>query len=629
MPAELLWTKLPQKGNTPKPRSGHTLTYVGGQMGYLMLGGIEDGAKDHKIMPTNDIYSMKLYPKETRWEKETSNGEEKPPARAQHIAIATPRNDRLFVFGGHASPTVRLNDTWWLKVSDLTWTRALGDKACQNNEESPINAPGPRANAGCTLYNGKFYVYGGHGGLNYARVSFSDIFSFDIETEVWTKYEPVVSQAPLPPGRGGHSLFAYDDKLYSYGGWNSETQFNNIIIFDLNTNEWSDPDIYNDVSRWNHSAIMVEAIPSFKYFIFGGESTNFNEGQTRTFGQYVNTACFLDIASMRWSPIMPESAECPSPREYAAISYDTNSSRLLICGGWNNGWLADLWTLNVSKIVGPSYAITEISPPLGQLSGGVPITIKGCGFKDQNIKIFFTCGKTPTDVAGKFTLETPGVFVSETEITAVTPNYESFGPKDAVVQLSVSGGDLTTTWVPFSYFMNTRALKSLAFGLGVLKEQAVGEPIEFVIQARNDNGENRKSGRDGFFVSIRTTDKKEIPCEVSDMENGQYFVKYVVEQECDVIIDVTFLDDKGKIVPVRGSPYSATFVAGIKPEMNHMFGPCLPKCTSKSIDQVSSWMKETSHAANIKDKNLEDIKVLISVVDAVKQVNDQNDSMML
>ena len=40
-------------------------------------------------------------------------------------------------------------------------------------------------------------------------------------------------------------------------------------------------------------------------------------------------------------------------------------------------------------------------------------------------------------------------------------------------------------------------------------------------------------------------------------------------------------------------------------------------------------MKETSHSANIKDKNLDDIKVLISVCDAVKQVNDQNYSMML
>jgi hypothetical protein len=77
----------------------------------------------------HDLHILTLTLEETRWEKETSNGEEKPPARAQHIALATLKNDRIFVFGGHASPTVRLNDTWWLKVSDLTWTRALGDKA--------------------------------------------------------------------------------------------------------------------------------------------------------------------------------------------------------------------------------------------------------------------------------------------------------------------------------------------------------------------------------------------------------------------------------------------------------------------------------------------------------------------
>lgn len=61
-PAELLWQKLPQKGTCPKPRSGHSLTYVGGQTGYLMYGGIEDAANHAKIMPCGDIYSMKLYP---------------------------------------------------------------------------------------------------------------------------------------------------------------------------------------------------------------------------------------------------------------------------------------------------------------------------------------------------------------------------------------------------------------------------------------------------------------------------------------------------------------------------------------------------------------------------------------
>ncbi len=40
-------------------------------------------------------------------------------------------------------------------------------------------------------------------------------------------------------------------------------------------------------------------------------------------------------------------------------------------------------------------------------------------------------------------------------------------------------------------------------------------------------------------------------------------------------------------------------------------------------------MKESSAAANNKDKDLTDIKQLLSVVDAVKQVHEQSDNMML
>jgi len=241
---------------------------------------------------------------------------------------------------------------------------------------------------------------------------------------------------------------------------------------------------------------------------------------------FVNSACFLDIATMRWSTVMPESDVAPSPREYAAVSYDYNSSRMMIFGGWSNGWLQDMWTLNVSKIVGPSYAITAIDPPLGQLSGGVPVNIRGVGFKDQNIKVYFTCGKQPTDVPGKLTVESAGTFVSETEVTALTPSFENFGPKECVVQMSVSGGDLTTTWVPFAYFMNTRAIKSLCYGPGMAMEAAVGEPCEFVIQARNDLSENRKSGRDVFEVKITDANKNEIPNEIVDLDDGSYRVKY-------------------------------------------------------------------------------------------------------
>lgn len=47
------------------------------------------------------------------------------------------------------------------------------------------------------------------------------------------------------------------------------------------------------------------------------------------------------------------------------MSYDEKGSRLVVFGGWHNGWLNDLYALDVSKIVGPAYAITGIDPPLG------------------------------------------------------------------------------------------------------------------------------------------------------------------------------------------------------------------------------------------------------------------------
>ena len=63
-------------------------------------------------------------------------------------------------------------------------------------------------------------MLGGHGGLNYARVPFNDLYSFDLQEQTWTKHE---AKNTVPEGRGGHSIFAFDYKIYAYGGWNAET----------------------------------------------------------------------------------------------------------------------------------------------------------------------------------------------------------------------------------------------------------------------------------------------------------------------------------------------------------------------------------------------------------------------
>jgi Filamin/ABP280 repeat len=63
---------------------------------------------------------------------------------------------------------------------------------------------------------------------------------------------------------------------------------------------------------------------------------------------------------------------------------------------------------------------------------------------------------------------------------------------------------------------------------------------------------------------IKTDSGIEVPCEIADHDDGQYFVKYTVDHECTTNITVLFRDDKDKMVPVRGSPYSASFSAHTK-----------------------------------------------------------------
>lgn len=98
------------------------------------------------------------------------------------------------------------------------------------------------------------------------------MYTFDLETEQWEK---IVPNNNAPDGRGGHSCFASDGKIFIYGGWNQEMQFNNVWQYDIAKKEWFDPDCMHEIHRWNHSSFLVPAIPTWKFFIFGGEQAEY------------------------------------------------------------------------------------------------------------------------------------------------------------------------------------------------------------------------------------------------------------------------------------------------------------------------------------------------------------------
>ncbi len=132
----------------------------------------------------------------------------------------------------------------------------------------------------------------------------------------------------------------------------------------------------------------------------------------------------------------------------------------------------------------------------------------------------------------------------ENTLACETPNFDGSQPGLSDVRLIASGHDITITQAQFSYFLNTKADKTVAFGPGVFPENNISKESLFYIQTKNKLGDNRESGGDQFLVDIwkyseETTDeenKKEeeqivVPYVINDEGNGRYKIQYTYDGE--------------------------------------------------------------------------------------------------
>nr|SYZ35238.1 PtDNAH9b [Paramecium tetraurelia] len=504
MPQPLVWVQVKQSGQIPAPRSGHTFVTVGKT--HILFGGLDSEKKpdaekkNTKIAPNNQVYSLRVAPNVCEWKLVQCSGDP-PLPRTNHAACAiTP--EKMLIFGGFYTSNLRFNDTFILRTTNFQWSQPPNQKVTgePKNAESKIGAPEPRGNHSATFHKNKVYVFGGHGGVGYATKSFNDLYVLDCESFEWSQLEP--SGTPPDP-RGGHNsqIMGQNDLLMIFGGWNQISQFQNVIIYDINNNSWVDPEISHEIPKWNMAGIMVPSIPSWKYFIFGGQVGNFEEGGNRTASRLVDDTFVLDVDAKKWSPVQLEEEKPvkPKTRESTTLIYDPSDSRIMMFGGWSNAWMNDIYALNVSSIVGPPYAIYSIKPCLGPLTGKTKVSITGDGFKDsQNIIVRFFSGKASEDVQA--------VYVSPTELTCETPSYEKHGARKSEVKVSIDRLDFTIMSQFYSYFLNSKAEKSLMFGPGVLRENAIKTDTMFYIQTRNLNNQNRESGADEFQIEITRPD---------------------------------------------------------------------------------------------------------------------------
>ncbi len=67
---------------------------------------------------------------------------------------------------------------------------------------------------------------------------------------------------------------------------------------------------------------------------------------------------------------------------------------------------------------------------------------------------------------------------------------------------------MTITSAEFTYYLNTKADQTIAFGPGLLEENFVDADAMFIIQSRNSEGVNRTTGSDEFKIQIKRLDLK-------------------------------------------------------------------------------------------------------------------------
>lgn len=205
------------------------------------------------------------------------------------------------------------------------------------------------------------------GGENEHRTYLSDLIVFDLNTAHWT--QPQVN-GPVPKGRARHAAVLHEDKLFIVGGITGHDNYvlDDICYLDLKTYTWSKS--WRFVSRFDHSAYIW----GDRLWVFGGLSEDMDK---------IGDLWWLDL---KGSPAFEVAPHIGSPDRHSAISRATESPRQsyssspAVIGA--SGYAANSRTAQVNT---PSFQLKTYAPMApGCIStikfvSGPPVPSQGAG----------------------------------------------------------------------------------------------------------------------------------------------------------------------------------------------------------------------------------------------------------
>jgi len=374
---------------TPSPRANASIAYDT-SLGYVVLFGGYNGA----VLGDTWKYATGVW---TQLTPATS-----PSARKDAVMTYDARDGYLVLFGGN-SGSGALADTWtfakgtWTQIFPSTspgarWgsasafdtadnyvllfggfsgTSFLGDTwefaTGQWTQLSPTVAPAARYQAGLAYDTNNSYVvlFGGASNSGGSWTAYGDTWEF--KAGVWTLVSPTDADAPAARQAAGVTYDAFDKYMLVSDGLVDGSPLIETDTWEYHTGVWrqivSGPDVELTQPAGRYGA-AASGDPADNYrLLFGGTTGYGPNGETWIFTEQDKSLGVNPSSGYQWIELFPSTA--PSPRTYAAMTYDAKDGYVVLFGGMTKtgAALGDTWTfsagvwtqLNPSPTPAPRY----------------------------------------------------------------------------------------------------------------------------------------------------------------------------------------------------------------------------------------------------------------------------------
>lgn len=297
----MYWSKAFVSGSPHSNLRAHTTTLIGSNI-YIF------GGCDARTC-FNTVYVLDA--DAFYWSVPHMVGDIPSPLRAM---TCTAVGKKLVVFGGGDGPAY-YNDVYVLDTVNFRWTkpRILGDRIPSKR----------RAHTAC-LYKNGIYVFGGGDGVR----ALNEIWRLDVSDTTKMSWKLISgSEKPTssgretrPKARGYHTANMVGSKLIIFGGSDGGECFDDVWVYDIETQIWKCVNTPVTYRRLSHTATIVGSY----LFVIGGHDGS----------DYCNDVLLLNLVTMTWDK-RKVYGQPPSGRGYhGTVLYD---SRLIMIGGFDGG----------------------------------------------------------------------------------------------------------------------------------------------------------------------------------------------------------------------------------------------------------------------------------------------------